>query len=98
VASVLAACVWVAGLLWLWWRAEPLVLRALTHWERQGQAATARATPPVLPSPEAMPLDLRLWIAEQSEPWAKEQLAQRAQELYGQYGDWSAVRVALTAA
>jgi hypothetical protein len=43
----------------------------------------------------AMPIDLRMFISEQSEEFAREQMGQRAYELYAELKDWDDVRTAL---
>lgn len=95
-ATPLAALIWVLGLAFLWWRAEPLIVRLLTHMETQ---ATARIPQPpaALPPSKPMPIDLRIAISEYRDEWARDQELQRANELYGQYQDWDLVRAALGA-
>lgn len=68
-------------------RTELAAIEAKTH-ER----------PPAPPDSEAMPVDLRMYIAEQSDDWAKEQIAQKAGELYAELRNWDLVRSVLTPA
>lgn len=47
---------------------------------------------PVVPVGEPMPHDLLALVAQESEPWARDQIKQTLQEHYDETRDWNAVR------
>lgn len=90
--SALVAVIWVAGCALLWWRIEADVLALLRAAGKRliGVQPTAAA-----PKPEPIPVELLMSLTNESEPWAREQALQQANELYAKYGDWGKVMQAL---
>lgn len=73
----------------LWWRVEPLLTRLLDLAELR--AKVPDRPPPPLPTPP-IPADMLAGTLGFSEAWAREQALTRLRELYGDLGDWNAVR------
>jgi len=82
--------VWVAGLVFLWSRAEPLLARFLAHLESQVP------TPKPVADLEPMPFEVLSMIGGETESWARDDKLARAHELYAQHRDWKKVAMALT--
>jgi hypothetical protein len=94
VIQTLPPILWVLLAAVIWWRIEPGVLGVLSA------LATHRVAPqppaPQGPKADPMPVALMLMLTDESEPWAKEQQMQQANELYAKYGDWDKVMEALS--
>lgn len=90
--SAIVAAIWVIGCALLWTRVEQPVVRLL-------DALATRLvglSPVPAPKTDPMPVGLLLSLTDESEPWAREQQLQRANELYARYGDWNRVMEALS--
>lgn len=91
-----AAAALVAALAWQRWLQARLLLFERPYLGRAAQRSTAgsqlleadAADAAQLPS---IPEGVLLFCAQESEPWAREAMAQRAQALFGDLGDWDAV-------
>jgi hypothetical protein len=92
VRDALPSLPWVALWVFLWLEAKPLVARVIAVMELRA----APPVPPIGPVVKPMPPDLFLGLSVESEPWAREELLQRANELYAKYGDWDKVRTVLS--
>jgi hypothetical protein len=88
------------------WRGEQLYLdraaaerelrqRALSLEERRVALEEARTRQTA--ATEDVPRDLLARIAQESEGWAREQVAALVQQLYAQHGEWDRVRVEVAA-
>lgn len=92
VSALVTALVWCVACACLWLRIEADVLALLRAAGKRlsGVQPTAPA-----PKPEPIPVELLMSLTNESEPWAREQALQQANELYAKYGDWGKVMQAL---
>lgn len=91
----MTAAIVMCGLIFLWWRMEPIAYRLVELAERRIQQLDQKPEAPApLPEPEPMPKDLFAVAMSYRDEWAREQALHKMNELKEETGSWEHVREA----